>query len=656
MLAATVSATAPASTPARPPPHRIPPVLATVTTVTADTATEYAKAFKRLTAIEWLTNNRWLYRQPLTTQLRVLLCLSRLSLPLGRIDTHVLANAVFEYMARPEAFMEALELSDTEQSQEYTFELPSGIYGLLIERLSDPAVDCPTMTRVVQTILKNLVGLLGGDRPYFSRAHILTLYEKLRTLFVRSTTPTGSTRFAHLVETVVGLSKYRHALTPATGVHASEYRLKCLQTVHHTLLSTTFRTLACRAHYEDLDVLFHYCRQALRGSLLQWLSQLDTAEMDAVWARCPHMVAYCTTHAFKLRPQFHPQSAIALRCAAVMTTDEQQLLEGSGSAVARLHGLNSAGTPKGLWTRLQTYPVQARRMLLGRLMDELTKAADEGSPPGGCDEAVSPDARDCARALFTTHARHIVRLMNVKVSDFERTLQFYQGPMAWTLDKVFDTQHWSDITRARLQQWMTHMPAVPLRTLRTFVDDMVGRMHRLTNHTQAFNFRTHQCLQSAEDKLHSLLSQPLGQIRCVETVRHMMKALGELVALHMHAFQIHRYHRIRHLVRCLLLLDHVLARPECGGGASGTPDECAICYNEVPGTMHTLACGHAFHPECVLQLAQFASHTRHVMPYLAKCPYCTAEIQPHQPTFNALHADPTTPPWRLALHYYVYTM
>ena len=160
----TTSANTPASVPVRTPSHRSSPVLATVTTVTADTAATYTKTFKRLTAIEWLTNNRWLYCQPLTTQLRVLLSLSRLSLPLGRIDTHILANAVFEYMARPEAYIEALALSETEQSQEYTFELPSGIYGLLIERLSDPAVDCPTMTRVVQTILKNLVGLIGGEQ------------------------------------------------------------------------------------------------------------------------------------------------------------------------------------------------------------------------------------------------------------------------------------------------------------------------------------------------------------------------------------------------------------------------------------------------------------------------------------------------------------
>ena len=269
---------------------------------------------------------------------------------------------------------------------------------------------------------------------------------------------------------------------------------------------------------------------------------------------------------------------------------------------------------------------------------------------------MSDDARNCARALFTTNARHIVRLMNMKASNFERTLEFYQGPMAWTLDKIFQTQQWSDITRTRLKQWMTHMPTLPMRSLCTFIDDIVGRMHRLTNHTQTFNFRTHQCLQSAEDKLHYLLSQPLSQIRCVETVRHMLGAIGEIVALHMNAFQIHRYSKIRHLVRCLLLLDHVLAQPECDGGASGTPDECAICYNGVAGTMRTLSCGHAFHPECVLQLAQFASNTHRVMPYLAKCPYCTAEIQPNQSTLNALNADPTTPPWRLALHYYVYAM
>lgn len=651
MLAAAASAHT------RPPPHRIPPLLSkviSVTTADTDTTANYVKKFKRLTAVEWLTNNRWLYHQSLTTQLRVLLCLTRLSLPLVRIDTHLLANAVFEYMARPEALIEELALSEAEQSQEYTFELPSGIYGLLIERLSEPAVDCATMTRVVQTILKNLVGLIGGDRPYFSRAHILTLYEKLRTLFIRATTPTGTPRFAHLVETVVGLSKYRHALAPTAG-SASEFRLKCLQTVHHTLLATTFRTLACRAHYEDLDVIFHYCRQALRSSLLQWLSQLDMTELDAVWSRCPHIVAYCLAHAFKLRPQFHPQSAIALKCAAVMTTDEQQLFEGTGSSIALLHGLNTDGTPKGLWTRLQTYPVQARRMLLGRLMDELDKMSNNE------DGGDTTPASNCARALFTTHARQIVRLMNVKVADFERVIHFYQGPMAWTVDKVFDTQRWSDITRARLQQWMSHLSAVPLRSLRTFVDDMVARMTRLTNHnnnnhTHTFNFRTLQCLQSTEDKLKCLLSHPLGHIRHIETVRHMLKALGELVAIHMNAFQINRYHRIRHLVRCLLLLEHVLTRPECNGGAAGTPDECAICYNEVPGTMHTLACGHSFHPECVLQLAQFASHTRHMLPYLAKCPYCTSEIQPQQSVFHALHNDTTTPEWRLALHCYVYTV
>ena len=97
-------------------------------------------------------------------------------------------------------------------------------------------------------------------------------------------------------------------------------------------------------------------------------------------------------------------------------------------------------------------------------------------------------------------------------------------------------------------------------------------------------------------------------------------------------------------------------QPEYDSGAVGTLDECAICYNEVPGTMHTLACGHAFHPECVLQIAQFASHTRNMLPYLAKCPYCTADIQPNQPVLHTLQNNADTPQWRLALHYYVYTM
>lgn len=674
------------------PPHLARPLLASVASVGPEAAQAFVRRFRKLTPTEWMTNNRWLYVQPIATQLHVLLRLSKLELPLISIDSHLVANVVYEYMAHPTVLAQALALgmndgaengegdntaphgtnpetpasAPSHDEEDHIFDLPSGIYSLLIERLSDPDVDHDTMKRVVQTILKNLVRLIAGDRPYFSRAHIITLYEKLRGLFLTTTTPTGSVKFAQLVETVAALSKYRQAV--ATG-HPSEYRMKCLQTVHHTLLATTFRTLVCRAHYEDLDVMFHYCRQALRGSLIHWLSQLNETELDAVWVRCPHVVAFCQMQAFKLRSQFHPQSAIALRCTSAMTTDEHQLLQGTGSAIKLLHRLNKDGTPKGLWSQLQVYPVHARRALVERLMDELeavTEAvaetvaeADAGSSTDTNTVAAETNApstpeTDCARALFTTHARPIVRMMTVKAPGFQRVVHFYTETMAWTIDKLFDTQSWTDMTRTRLQQWTTRLTPVPLRIVAGCFDSVVARMSRLTNNTPTFNFRTHQCLQICEDKLRCLLRQPLAHVRDTPLIQRMLQCMGELVEMHMHAFQIHRYNQVRHLARCLLLLDYVLSQPESTGSTTGTADECAICYNEVPGTMHTLGCGHAFHPECILQTTQFASHTRYALPYLAKCPYCMTEIQPRLPVFNALHTDPTTPSWRLALHYYVY--
>lgn len=642
-------------------PHLKVPLLAKASAVTSETAAAYAKEFKKLTPAEWHTNNRWLYVQPLSTQLHVLLCLTRYSLPLISIDTHLLARVVFEYMDRPDELMAGL--SQAEQEEEYVFELPSGIYGLLIERLSAPDVDDGTTKRVVETILKNVVRLITGERPYFSRTHIITLYEKLRSLFIATTLPGGSIKFVHLVETVAGLAKHRSASSATTSHNGSAYRMKCLQTVHHTLLASTFRTLACRAHYEDLDVLFHYCRQALRGSLLHWLSQLKPDEVDDIWIRCPHIKAYCQVGAFRMRTNFHPQSAIALKCASLMSPDEHLLVEGSssGSAIELLHSLSTEGTPKSLWTWLQRYPVQTRRTLVHRLMDELV-AAEQAAKGGTAEDAV-PVAYANAQAVFATYARQVVKLMHIKKDGLQHTIQFYTQHLKWSIQTLFATQKWTDITSSRLKQWLVAMTPVPLNILAEFVTAMVYSIQRQppSQGGTLFTFRTFQRVQECESKIQCLLAQPLSHVRDVVTVRQMLKDIGGIVASHMQAFQMHRYQRVRHLVRCLLLLEHVLLCPEVTDtsthGTTGTPGECAVCYNEVQGTLHTLQCGHSFHPECVLQLAQFSTHTRHALPFLAKCPYCMAEIQPKAEVHNLVHtASPPMPEWRMALHYYVYTI
>lgn len=626
-----------------PAPYCVPPLLSTIATLPETEQSLFIKRFKKLTPIEWMTNNRWFYRQSLTTQFRVLVSLTRLSLPLINLDSHTLANVVFEYMAHPESLTTSLELTETEQTMEYVLELPASIYGLLIERLSDPNTNSETMKRVVQTILKNIVRLMTGDRPYFSRTHIITLYEKLRTVFITSTQATGSAKFANLVEIVVGLCKYR-----ATSVtnHATQYRMKCLQTMHHTLLATTFRSLACRLHYEDIDVLFHYCRKSLRGSLIHWLSQLDTAEVDFVWTRCPHISAYCQTNAFKLRAHFHSDSPILNKCTAALSTDEELLVKGLGSAVDLLHKLNGEGTTKGLWSRLQAYPVQIRRKLFERIMTELEADTRETPSP----------AVTCARAMFTTQARLIIRLMNIKNAHFEHTIHFYTQHLGWSTEKVFATQKWSDMTRARLQQWTETFHMVPLTIMADFINDMVARVRRLMGNAHTFTFQTHHYLQMCEEKLSCILSKPLGNLRDVAIVQQILRVMGELVTDHLHSLQVHRYPRVRHFLRCMLLLEHMLLRPERNAGPSGSHGECAICYNEESGSLHTLACGHAFHPECMIQSAQFAGIHTQATPFLAKCPYCMTEVQPHASTLNALHTHHATPQWRLALHYYVYAI
>ena len=625
-----------------PAPNCDPPLLSTVAALPEAERPLFIKRFKKLTPTQWMTNNRWFYLQSLATQFRVLVSLTRLSLPLIHLDSHMLANAVFEYMAHPESVTASLALTDAEQAMEYVFELPTSIYGLLIERLSDPNTHSETMKRVVQTILKNIVRLITGDRPYFSRTHIITLYEKLRILFITSTQPTGSAKFANLVEIVVGLGKCR---TTTVTNHATHYRIKCLRTVHHTLIATTFRSLACRLHYEDMDVLFHYCRKTLRGSLIHWLSQLDTSEADSVWTRCPHIAAYCRTNAFKLRTHFHPDTPILNKCTAALTTDEELLVKGHGSAVDLLHKLNVEGTTKGLWSRLQTFPVQIRRDLFERIMTELEADTTQAPPT---------PAAACARALFTAHARPIVCLMNIKTAHFEHMVRFYTQHLGWSTEKVFTTQKWSDMTRARLQQWTETFDKVPLSLVADFIHDMVARVRRLMGDAHAFTFSTHQFLQMSEEKLRCLLSKPLGSLRDVALVQQILRVVGELVKDHLHSLQVHRYPRLRHFLRCMLLLEHMLLRPECDAGPPGSPDECAICYNEESGSLHTLACGHAFHPECMVQSAQFAGSHTQATPFLAKCPYCMTEVQPHASTLNALHTHHATPPWRLALHYYVY--
>lgn len=634
------------------PPHKKAPILSTIYGVTSDSEQAYKKTFKKLTTADWMTNNRWLHAQSRDVQFRIIVHLTRLSLPLVNIDTYLLADILFDYMDRPEDMMK--HMNATMKESEYVFELPSGVYGILIEKLSVPNVRNGTIQRVVQTIFKNIIRLVTSEQPYFSRTHVIMLYDKLRALFFTFTKPNGSSRFKHLVQTVVSLLKYKPSSLNNTP--SLTYRIQCLQTVHHAIITSTFKMLACRKHYEDIDTLFHYCRQSLQKSVHQWLSQLDETDINIVWERCPQMTAYCKQKScvFRSTCLFHPQSAIAQRCSDLITKDEECLIQGIGSTIETLDRVHQSNiSKKTRWALLQTFPIIVRRNIVLRLMTEVSVFSDT-------DANINKDALNDTRKLFQTNVSSIVKLMHIRKEDLQKLVHFYTNVFGISAYDLFVTQKWSTLTATRLSLWLQHTNTISLKLYDTFLQDLESRMNSLKpSNGIVFTFRMAKALRGNELKLRKLIEHPIDTVRNVTIVQDCLQRMGTILTKHIQFFQQPSQKSYLRFVRCFLLLEYVLKLPEASHNAqestTGTPDECAICYNEVEGSLHTLPCGHAFHPECMFKLTQHSASGNRVLPYLARCPYCMSEIEPKETIVQSLQTE-SLPTWRRALYYYVYKL
>mgnify|MGYP006219477239 CR=1 FL=1 len=633
------------------PPHKKAPILSTIHELTSDTEAAYKKSFKKLTTAEWMTNNRWLQAQSRDVQFRIIVHLTHLSVPLVNIDTYLLADILFDYMDRPEDMMK--QMCATMKDSEYVFELPSGVYGILIEKLSLPHVQNGTIQRVVQIIFKNVIRLVTGECPYFSRTHVIMLYDKLRSLFFTFTKPNGSSRFEHLVQTVVSLSKCK--LSSQNHPPSLNYRIQCLQTVHHAIIMSTFKMLACREHFEDIDTLFHYCRQSLQKTTHQWLSQLDETDINIVWERCPQITAYCKQKScvFRSTGLFHPHSAIAQKCSGLITKDEEYLIQGIGSTIETLDRVHQSDTSsKTRWALLQSFPITVRRSIVLRLMTEVCSESHAN---------MDEDALDQTRELFQTNVSAIVKLMHIRKQDLQTLVQFYTNVFGMSAYDLFTTQKVSTLTATRLTLWLQHIDAISLKLYDVFLQDVESRTNRLyPSNGIVFNFRLAKALRGNELKLRKLMEHPIDTVRDLTTVQGCLQRMGTILTKHIPFFQQPSQKTYLRLVRCLLLLEYLLKLPEAPHdpqtSTTGTPDECAICYNEVEGSLHTLPCGHAFHPECMFKLTQHSASSDRVLPYLAKCPYCMREIEPKETIVQSLQQTDSLPTWKKALYYYVYKL
>lgn len=634
------------------PPHKKAPILSTIHGVKSDSEAAYKKTFKKLTTAEWMTNNCWLHSQSRDVQFRIIVHLTRLSLPLVNIDTYLLADILFDYMDRPEDMMK--QMSATMKESEYVFELPSGVYGILIEKLSVPNVRDETIQRVVQTIFKNIIRLVTREQPYFSRTHVIMLYDKLRALFFTFTKPFGSSRFAYLVQTVVSLLKYKPSQNNTPSL---TYRIQCLQTVHHAIITSTFKMLACRKHYEDIDTLFHYCRQSLQKAVHQWLSQLDETEMNIVWERCAQITAYCKQKScvFRSTCLFHPQSAIAQRCSGLITKDEECLIQGIGSTIETLDRVHQSNmSKKTRWALLQTFPIIVRRNIVLRLMTEVSVFSDT-------DANINKDAFNDTKKLFQTNVPSIVKLMHIRKEDLQKLVHFYTSVFGMSAYDLLATQKWSTLTTTRLTLWLQHTNTISLKLYDIFLQDLESRMNSFKpSNGIVFTFRMAKALRGNALKLRKLIEHPIDTVRNLNTVQDCLQRMGTILTKHIQFFQQPSQKSYLRFVRCFLLLEYVLKLPEVShneqASTTGTPGECAICYNEVEGSLHMLPCGHSFHPECMFKLTQHSASGNCVLPYLARCPYCMSEIEPKDTIVQSLQQTESLPTWKRALYYYVYKL
>lgn len=621
------------------------PLLARIDAVLMDTTAStvpFKRAYGRLRDRDWIHNNRWLYRQPVAVQRSVVLRLTRLHLTLKHVEPDILVRAVIHCM------VSSVDAPDALDTAPDCFDLSTKVYVMLLDTVAQPDMSDNAIMRVVEMIVTNVVRRLTCSAVYFPHAHIAAMYDKLYILLVHASTPTGSARFRVLVHALAQSVRPLRGLALPPGPMA---RLRGLLRLHRQQVVALFRTLVCRGHFEDADTLYASNRQGVRGSVVHWLGCLDDGDVTEVWTRCPETVAYCKAHATRLHSTL-PPGPVASRCRTLLQPSEQHVLTGDATAYD-LCALVCA-EPKGIRIALERYPAVTQRGLVAGLLAVVT-ASNDSDGDGNASSVTADQVANVLKFCRDHPAYVLARMRGVPSTSegtgFAQTVGFYARYLQWDAARLFATQKFRDLTRNRLDAWLERTP-VSLRVMIPWMEEVRDRLAQLhpTNdhHFSHFSLPMSKWLTRSEDCLGRFLCHSFADVRDTVSVQALVTLLGKMIHAHLGMFRYTSFRCLRHFVRCVLVLRHVLDQP-----AVATADPCVLCDGAVAGCQHVLECGHVFHPECILQVAQFTTPAQYVSPYLMRCPYCTAEVMPKAATFEHAHTT-NTPAHELALLYYVY--
>jgi hypothetical protein len=291
--------------------------------------------------------------------------------------------------------------------------------------------------------------------------------------------------------------------------------------------------------------------------------------------------------------------------------------------------------------------------LVAKLLAVVTASNASDSDGDGETPSVTADQATGVLQFCRDHPTYVLARMwgaptTSAGSGFVQTVEFYARHLQWDAPRLFATQKFRDLTRNHLDAWLERTP-VSLRALIPWIEefrDRLAQLHPTDEHH--VSLPTSKWLTRLEDCLGRFLCHSFVDVQDTASVHALVTRLGTMIHAHLGMFRYNSFRWLRHFVRCVLVLRHVLDQP-----VDPTAEPCVLCDGAVSGCQHVLECGHAFHPECILQVAQFTTPAQYVRPYLTRCPYCTAEVMPQAATFAHAHTT-DTPAHELALLYYVY--
>lgn len=543
---------------------------------------------KQLTDAQWMVENRWLASQPQSTYRNILDGLQHLSVPLSKINMHLLVQHCY-------ASMEGVQVGALDG-----LKLPKRVYSLLLMHIYEHQ-QCPhTLERMSNCVFETVVKRSDSIPLLFDRGHMLIFFEKLYCIGTQLSTVDEMCSFRVYV---CSLAHYNRCINQKM----TSYKKKMYKKLYNALIYSLFQSAFMRGQFKNVDVLYEHNRCVTRGCLQKVLLCASHADIEAMWHTGENIRQFCIDNMLKWK-HLPVQSPLWVLCKGhiddvlieMQRTPKEDIL-------IKLHLYTNSSAHKTFLV-LKKYPRVTQRIIVSALFQCVE------------DSGQTPALKTYAQEILTIYSKHVLVVTNYDTN----TLLFYkrQGYAPRQLFNIIVP--FAHLPAKVLEQWIQVFGPLPIQYLEEYFTKITDRV--------TFT-RVQLMLQYVNLTLRAIMAHDTVGWEKSDVV---LRALSVFLVRFEKHLKLRTHTMLRTFARCLLVNAYMhhspvykptSLEPDADGYIQHTSGVCcSICYEESNtehGTLRTLACGHCFHTHCMSEMAR---HTPHTQTDMGKCPYCMTPL------------------------------